>query len=1008
MLRGRCSYAIDTHVHAVWVLFVLVSLLITPLGSAQTPQPGLGALDWQSLRTDHFILHYPMTAKGPADPHAISGARLAYRAATFAEETYTRLQAILKDVPRGPIHLVLEPHRIEAQGLAEPEWQRITIAAYPEPAFPPRGGGDWLRETIAHEVAHLMMEAVGSAGASGRMGIIEVDLRDRNWLQEAAGKPLPADPELEGGLRLSIGDSAPFFWVEGGAEYLAEVAGANQWTSGRDMMLRMSTLEDLLLTPSQLQSRLGREGFDGERGYNQGYSFLLFLRERYGEQAFQRILRASGRRFRWNWVAAIEDGQGIPFNTVYQHWKAWLEERYRPLAELKKDPIAGNPLELTIAPWRSADPEVRRRWMSQDPDTRRSDREGQHLAASHPSYSPDGQLLASWEDGLRVRAIPEDWWPAFGGQPLEPFRDRLELARRERRQGFIPEIRPYPIGWAPDGRRMVVVAGENWRQGGRPAHEPYDWNMLFLLDVSLTHRGEVILKVPAPGTPIPNTQRAQDPVFSPDGDWIAFIRYEDGTSNLWMIRPDGSQAHALTEFVDGTTMGHPSWSPDGQQIAFHMFRRNQRDLWLYDLETHSLLPIGLDGADDQDPTWSSDGKIYYSSDVTGIYNLYSFDLNTSEVRRLTDVLGGAFSPQRTPAGNLVFTYFDGYTFKLHGLPSSAALSQPMDNAAFFVDPTLARGYLLGAQEASAAVGTGYRPLAAASTPIVIPILRIRERDVSAGAQLRWEDPLQRHDLRLDLLAGLGNQAYLRYRYQRWRPKLEVGVLQTNLKESVSLRLETDGEASLMEKKRIEKQGVAYGQLDWALGDHLRLGMISDGRRRTTRAREDGLTAKPLHASVGTGPTLTYSRFTPGDHDAEGVDPRGGFQLEARYTLRQSRVWDPVTGEESVDAGQLLGTYLFHRVDLAAMQALALPWGQHSLEWRLNLGWIDRNVAWWDELQAGNRLRTLPPRFDLIVPFPGYSVASLSGETLGIASLAYRFPIQTHIGRSLGPLHVDAL
>jgi len=43
-----------------------------------------------------------------------------------------------------------------------------------------------------------------------------------------------------------------------------------------------------------------------------------------------------------------------------------------------------------------------------------------------------------------------------------------------------------------------------------------------------------------------------------------------------------------------------------------------------------------------------------------------------------------------------------------------------------------------------------------------------------------------------------------------------------------------------------------------------------------------------------------------------------------------------------------------------------------------------------------------------VPFPGYSVASLSGETLGIASLAYRFPIQTHIGRSLGPLHVDAL
>ena len=39
---------------------------------------------------------------------------------------------------------------------------------------------------------------------------------------------------------------------------------------------------------------------------------------------------------------------------------------------------------------------------------------------------------------------------------------------------------------------------------------------------------------------IPNTLRATEAAWSPDGSQIAFVRYGDGTHNLWTIAPNGA------------------------------------------------------------------------------------------------------------------------------------------------------------------------------------------------------------------------------------------------------------------------------------------------------------------------------------------------------------------------------------------------------------------------------------------------------------------------------------
>jgi Tol biopolymer transport system component len=87
------------------------------------------------------------------------------------------------------------------------------------------------------------------------------------------------------------------------------------------------------------------------------------------------------------------------------------------------------------------------------------------------------------------------------------------------------------------------------------------------------------------------------PVLSPDGQWIAFSRKyleEDLWTpgrQLWVMRNDGSDARAVTDFPD---YNHSSlaWNPDGSAISF--VRINQNDfgagpeILIYSFDTDSL------------------------------------------------------------------------------------------------------------------------------------------------------------------------------------------------------------------------------------------------------------------------------------------------------------------------------------------------------------------------------------------------------------------------------------
>ncbi|MGI4872133.1 MAG: prolyl oligopeptidase family serine peptidase [Janthinobacterium lividum] len=131
-----------------------------------------------------------------------------------------------------------------------------------------------------------------------------------------------------------------------------------------------------------------------------------------------------------------------------------------------------------------------------------------------------------------------------------------------------------PPAWTPDGRYLLF--GANRRPVAERDPNAYDteiWQVR-LADGELTQL----------------TQHAgpdQQPVVSPDGQLIAYISsplYEHGLFNpqLWVMRRDGSQAHALSAALD-RSVDAPHWAADGRRVYVSYDEAGVTKLGAFDL-----------------------------------------------------------------------------------------------------------------------------------------------------------------------------------------------------------------------------------------------------------------------------------------------------------------------------------------------------------------------------------------------------------------------------------------
>ena len=160
----------------------------------------------------------------------------------------------------------------------------------------------------------------------------------------------------------------------------------------------------------------------------------------------------------------------------------------------------------------------------------------------------------------------------------------------------------------------------------------------------------------------PAGENAQEPRWSPSGEWIAFVGgpgYGVGEHALQIIRPDRTGLQTLAEVSEGLIKS-PSWSADGRFIAFEV--RNPDAGWahvdLVELATgeRRRVTAGIDGLN-QHPRLAPDGRhllVSWRDSDSGEGDLFLHDLEAdTPPRRLTGTAWVENMPTWHPAGRYV-------------------------------------------------------------------------------------------------------------------------------------------------------------------------------------------------------------------------------------------------------------------------------------------------------------------------------------------------------------------
>ena len=1009
-------------------------------------------LDWYSIETEHFVVHYPESRKKEGNDHYLTTALTAKKTAKIAEEMYPRMSAEFNYYIQEKVHIVLLNQSDDLEGFTIPTWDWIEISANPGGDFyRQRGRMDWLPDVLVHEYAHVVSLKANGTFSEGTQGV------------SLGGLYSDGLGNSESGAEMFLLDNDPFYWTEGGAEYWSDNAGYNWWTPSRDMHIRTTVLEERLLSYDEWQTRAQafRWG-DGERGYQQGYSFALYLRQRFGPDTYAQFALENAKGFRADWNSVIEDVTGVPAEQLYNDWVAYITEKYTAQYDKVKaeGEVAGRELTTSTKDWEYRDPAGRDKWLSNKwkrkngvtgDDLAKIEREKAKEATGTwqmvPRYSDDGKWYGvSTRGNINLVRTPESTWPAFTGKDAS---DAGNAAMRDAASAVVPGA-AFMHAWdfVPGEDAVVITANEHWEStpfteatGIRFEADGYDWKQLWYVPLPTTDvkEGNLTRKGVKHGTlnpgktvltkeqrdamrPIPNTLRGTEPSVSPDGKKVAYMEYTDGTLNLVTINLDGTEKKHLTNFDDGTWMQRADWSPDGTKLVLSLFKNFQQDLFIVDATTGVLEPIMFDRWEDQDPHWAPDGKIYFSSDPTGIFNVYAYDPASKKIEQLTNVIGGAEAPSLTPEGNLLYSAYTAHGWKVYGLPASDFFRKDA-TADFDLDytPAAVKAGLEFREDLSAYVPKKYDGDLMA--PSGAPVLRVTNdgRDnlaLQVGAQVFMQDFVENHGGFLQALVGEDMLLIGQYFYQGWYPTVYLTAYHYSIKYNYGFLLDDDNnvdttsDQSVLQGKNQQYGNIGMLSVDYPWNDRFRTTgfarYLEYGFRTTDTANFE-----PYSFGVETG---LLANFTNIGYFANSANPTGGRNVDLGYTYGYSDIVFASQGGHSVDDGELLDNYGYNKVELRWTEQIPVPgWlpflaaaqaRRHTIQLDMQAGFIDRNVDRNDEFRGGGQ-HPYNWGSDSLRPntlFAGYPSNALSGETMAMVNLAYRFPIRRELNKRVGPFY----
>jgi len=238
-------------------------------------------------------------------------------------------------------------------------------------------------------------------------------------------------------------------------------------------------------------------------------------------------------------------------------------------------------------------------------------------------WSPDSKLIAYFTGVGSIKIVSAD-----GGQP----KTIIEIDPEMKKAGRFA----WPMGWTSDSKKLIFqVSTQGSREG------------LYAIPAT-GGKWEEIYKFPDPQKA---KERDENLTLSPDGRFIAFQSTQGGNQDIYVMPARGGEPVRITD--DPASDSGPLWSYDGQWLAFSSSRTGESGTWVIRITPDGKLgsrPVRA--AHGGQGSWTRDGKIAYST-TTDMIHVFIANTDGSQETQLTKINNLNVLPRWSPDGKTI-------------------------------------------------------------------------------------------------------------------------------------------------------------------------------------------------------------------------------------------------------------------------------------------------------------------------------------------------------------------